>query len=426
MTRTYLAEAETIGFCFRAECSALYVSWLIESAPIEAFRVGTFRAIRKLIEDMSETGTVSWPFIYSKAESIGLSLSKDDVSFLQNKTAANDIKTATSCAQIVIREHRIAVKRAKLVEIAEKGANACTNKEQDEWEKTAPVEISEAFLETENTTATIDVVGQELLEKLDKEASGVMPFIPSGYDEIDSLISGFYRSDLYIMAARPSMGKTAVVGNLTVSMSTMGYRGLFFSAEMSRWQILKRMVQADRRIHKDAFIARQADVYRSIVELSRLPIIFDDSPKMTPEHIVSTAKRVKALGDLDYIVVDYLQMLTTKSKAGETRDERIGNVTRLFKSTAKELDVAFICLSQLNRELERRDDKRPKLADLRESGAIEQDADTIMFLYRDGVYNKEALKEKIEIIVGKQRNGEIGSVAMRLELQFQNLKGRER
>lgn len=246
--------------------------------------------------------------------------------------------------------------------------------------------------------------------------------IPTGFDRIDKLTNGLQRSDLIIIAGRPSMGKTSFALNIAQNSAAHqdgNSKVVFFSLEMSKVQLVTRMLCSQSEIDANALrggMLKDEDWPRlsaAASEVSELPIYIDDTSAITVMEMRAKARRLKNDKGLDLVVVDYLQLMRGD---GESREREISEISRSLKAMAKELDVPVIALSQLNRAVESRPDKRPQLSDLRESGAIEQDADVIMFVYRDEVYNKDNPENagKAEILIRKQRNGPTGVA----ELQF--------
>ena len=244
--------------------------------------------------------------------------------------------------------------------------------------------------------------------------------ITTGFADLDEMTSGLQRSDLLIIAGRPSMGKTAFAMNLARNAafeSDAKEPVAMFSLEMSSDQIAMRWLAAEARVNmKNLRTGRfSADDWRKLATasgaLAESPIHVDDTPAISVLGIRSKCRRLKhELGGLGLVIIDYLQLMSGRIDA-ERRDLEISEITRSLKGLAKELDVPVVALSQLNRSLESRADKRPMMSDLRESGAIEQDADVIMFIYRDEVYNPKPENEGLaEVIVGKQRNGPTGTV----------------
>jgi len=249
--------------------------------------------------------------------------------------------------------------------------------------------------------------------------------VPTGFDDLDKLTSGLQPSDLIIIAGRPSMGKTAFCLNLVEHAAVHSSKptpAVIFSLEMSKEQLVQRLLCSVA--HIDANRVRTGKLahseFPSLInaasEISAAPIYIDDTPAISILELRAKARRLKSEKDIGLIVVDYLQLMQGNNT--ENRQQEISEISRSLKALAKELNVPVIALSQLNRSLESRTDKRPQLADLRESGAIEQDADVIMFLYREAVYCDACRKrdnscdkghaKSAEVIVGKQRNGPLG------------------
>jgi len=245
--------------------------------------------------------------------------------------------------------------------------------------------------------------------------------LPTGYHELDQLTSGFQAGDLVVIAGRPSMGKTALALNIAQNASAAsGTPSAIFSLEMSKEQLSLRMLSAEARIDsakmrggflKESDLAR---INRAAGALYDLPIFIDDSPAISALEIRAKARRMKMEKGLGLIMVDYLQLMRGRASA-ERRELEISEISRSLKALAKELSIPVVALSQLNRKVEERSNKRPVLSDLRESGAIEQDADVIAFIYRDEVYNQDPDNPNrgvAEINVAKQRNGPIGTVRL--------------
>ncbi|HLB05465.1 MAG TPA: replicative DNA helicase [Thermodesulfobacteriota bacterium] len=251
--------------------------------------------------------------------------------------------------------------------------------------------------------------------------------VPTGFKDLDKITSGLQPADLIIVAGRPSMGKTALCLNMAQHAAIEGkFPVAVFSLEMSKEQLAIRMLCSEARVDasklRGGFLSESdwPKLTRAAGFLSEAPIFIDDTPAISLLEMRAKARRLKAdpkVG-LGMVIVDYLQLMRGRGSA-ERREQEISEISRGLKALAKELSVPVVALSQLNRAVENRTDRRPQLADLRESGAIEQDADVIMFIYRDEVYNKSEDNPKkgvAEIIIGKQRNGPIGTV----ELAFLN------
>lgn len=248
---------------------------------------------------------------------------------------------------------------------------------------------------------------------------GVTTGISSGFKNFDTMTSGFHDSDLVILAARPSMGKTAFVLNLALNAAVKQSKGvLVFSLEMSNSQIFQRMLAIESKIAlnkiRNGFIDEHEWGQLGIAsgKLANSNVQIADVPNVTVLEIRAMARRLKAAGKLDMILIDYLQLIRGTGK-GDNRQQEISDISRALKGIARELNVPVIALSQLSRAPEQRADRRPMLSDLRDSGAIEQDADMVVFLYRDEYYNEDSESKGIaEVIIGKQRNGPVGTVKL--------------
>jgi replicative DNA helicase len=256
--------------------------------------------------------------------------------------------------------------------------------------------------------------------------TGTVTGAPSGFDQLDQKTAGFHPSDLIIVAGRPAMGKTSLALNMAVSAAQQtGRPALVFSLEMSKDQLVRRMLSSEGRVNGERMRSNslKGDDWPRLIEaanvLSGVEIYLDDSSPMTPIEIRAKSRRLFSEKGLALIVIDYLQLMHSGGRRTDNREQEISEISRTLKALAKELKVPVIALSQLNRGVESRQDKRPMMSDLRESGAIEQDADLILFVYRDEVYNKETKDEGIaEIIIGKQRSGPTGTVRLRFAKEF--------
>ncbi|MEW5709806.1 MAG: replicative DNA helicase [Pseudomonadota bacterium] len=241
--------------------------------------------------------------------------------------------------------------------------------------------------------------------------------ISTGFLDLNACVGGLRASDLIVIAGRPSMGKSALAFNIASHVAQAGHPVAAFSLEMSAEQVAARLVAAEARVPLNGLLqgklleAEWPQVTQAWAKLNDLPLVIDETPAVTCAHIRARCRRIKrAYGGLGLIVVDYLQLMRGQ---GENRTQEVGSLSRGLKALAKEFAVPVIVLSQLNRECERRTNKRPMMADLRESGEIEQDADVICFVYRDEVYHPESPdRGTAEVIVAKQRNGPTGMVRL--------------
>ncbi|XWX02938.1 replicative DNA helicase [Aggregatilineales bacterium SYSU G02658] len=252
--------------------------------------------------------------------------------------------------------------------------------------------------------------------------SGVVG-VPSGFRDLDALLGGFQRSDLLVFAGRPGMGKTSFLLTVALNAARRGARVAIFTMEMGVEQILQRLVAMESRINVQNLRLGRLSVQEMnrftevIGRLSSLPIFIDDTPALTPLDIRTKARRLAHEHGLDLIIVDYMQLMHGGGSSRETnRVQEISYISRALKELARELNVPLISAAQLSRAVEQRNDKRPVLSDLRESGSIEQDADIVMFLYRDEVYNEATeYPNQAEIIVAKHRNGPTDTITLFFE-----------
>ena len=268
-------------------------------------------------------------------------------------------------------------------------------------------------------------LGQVLPDVLDRlsemsEHEDHLPGLSTGLSAIDQKITGLNNSDLILLAARPGMGKTSLALNVALNVAKGGGTVAVFSLEMSREQLAMRLLSSEALVENNRLrtgLLRETDwekIAGAATVLNRLDVRIDDNPLLSVADMNAKCRR---LDSLSLVVVDYLQLMTSaggSSRGGENRQQVVSDMSRMLKIMAKELNVPVICLSQLSRANEKRDDKRPMLSDLRESGAIEQDADIVLFLYRDDYYNEDSEKHNIaECIVAKNRHGETGKVELR-------------
>lgn len=250
--------------------------------------------------------------------------------------------------------------------------------------------------------------------------------IPTGFRDLDHITAGFQRNDLIIVAARPSVGKTAFALNVAQSVAVQARENVaIFSLEMGAEQLVMRMLCAEGNI--DAQVLRTGalttedwgKLTMAMGSLSNSGIFIDDTPGVRINEIRAKCRRLAQEHGLGMILIDYLQLIQGSGKPGENRQQEVSEISRSLKQLARELKVPVIALSQLSRGVEQRQDKRPMMSDLRESGSIEQDADIVAFLYRDDYYDKESeSKNMIEIIIAKQRNGPTGTVTLAFKKEF--------
>lgn len=255
--------------------------------------------------------------------------------------------------------------------------------------------------------------------------------VPAGYTQLDRMTNGWQNSDLIIVAARPSMGKTAFVLSMARNMAVDHKKAVaIFSLEMASLQLVNRLISAEAELPSSKIRTGQLNNeewqkldYRAR-KLEEAPIFIDDTPAISIFEFRAKCRRLKRQHNIDIVIIDYLQLMTGPPESRGNREQEVSNISRSLKGIAKELSIPIICLSQLNRSVEARPDKRPQLSDLRESGAIEQDADVVAFIHRPEYYgftedeNQMSLKGIAEIIIAKHRNGAVGDVRLRFQHEY--------
>ena len=277
--------------------------------------------------------------------------------------------------------------------------------------------------------ASIGTVLSGVLENIEQLSAegGRLPGISSGFSAIDAKLSGLNKSDLILLAARPGMGKTSLALNIALNVGkNSGKTVAMFSLEMSKEQLALRLLSSEALVESNRLLTgelRESDwmkVAEAAGVLSRADIRLDDNPLLTVSDMNAKCRRLDNLG---LVVIDYLQLMSSAGgsmkHSGESRQQAVSDMSRMLKIMAKELQVPVLCLSQLSRANEKRDDKRPMLSDLRESGAIEQDADIVLFIFREDYYSPDSDKRNIaELIVAKNRHGETGKVELKWMPEF--------
>ena len=312
----------------------------------------------------------------------------------------------------------------KLIKVNEDIANTCylaREKTEDILEETEKKIFDLLQYRSTGDFVPIKQVVLNALDKIEKASKnkGTVTGIPTGFIDLDYKTSGFQPSDLILIAARPSMGKTAFVLNVAQHMAFKeGKTVAIFSLEMSKEQLVNRLFSLESKVDSQALRTGNltdedwAKLIEGAAVVGKSNLIIDDTPGISIAELRSKCRKFKLEHDLGIIIIDYLQLMSG-GKHSESGQQEISEISRSLKAVARELNVPVVALSQLSRAVEQRPDHRPMLSDLRESGAIEQDADVVMFLYRDDYYNKDTDKKNIaEVIIAKQRNGPIGTVEL--------------
>jgi replicative DNA helicase len=327
----------------------------------------------------------------------------------EKSTLRQLIRTSTE----ILEQGYSQVDTSELIELAEKSIFDITQKKSNEGFTPIGRILTKAFEDIGRLAAN----------------EGMVTGITTGLVDVDKKTSGMQRSDMILIAARPSMGKTAFALNLCKNAAMMGGASVaIFSLEMAKEQLVQRLLSAEALVSMGSIKTGQLSeeewphLISAVGRLSKSKIFIDDTPAIGVTELRAKCRRLKAEHGLDVIMIDYLQLMT--GAKAESRQQEISTISRSLKSIAREMDCPVLALSQLSRAPEQRADHRPMLSDLRESGAIEQDADLAMFLYRDEYYfpDKEDNKNKAELIIGKQRNGETGTVELHWMGKFQLFK----
>ena len=284
-----------------------------------------------------------------------------------------------------------------------------------------------AVSEQRNSTnyVTLEQVVPDLYEELERNANrdGGLDGVPTGFAELDAKLNGLRAGQMIIIAARPGGGKSTLAMDICRSCAVHNNKAAaYFSLEMNRTELSMRLLAAESRVFLDRMIKGELEsrdwqeIARTLDKISQAPLIVDDSPNMTMGEIRAKSRRMKQQFDIQLIVIDYLQLLTSGGKSVESRQQEVSEFSRSIKLLAKELEIPIVAVAQLNRDSEKRNDKRPQVADLRESGSLEQIADVVRLIHREDMFNENTEKQGMaDIIIGKQRSGPTGIV----ELAFQ-------
>ena len=339
------------------------------------------------------------------------------------KDILDTVYTSAHIRQYATIVHEKAMLR-KLIRTTEGIANTCYAGKESMEDIFVDTEKQIFDIIQQNTSGEYVPIKDVVLNVLDKiemasKTKGNVTGIPTGFIDLDYKTAGFQPSDLILVAARPSMGKTALVLNIAQHMAFReDVTVAVFSLEMSKEQLVNRLLSLESRVDSQSIRTGNLtdEDWSKLIEgagvIGKSHLIIDDTPGISVTELRSKCRKFKMEHNLGIIIVDYLQLMTG-SKHSESRQQEISDISRSLKAVARELNVPVVALSQLSRAVEQRPDHRPMLSDLRESGAIEQDADVVMFIYRDDYYNKDTAKPNVaEIIIAKQRNGAIGTIEL--------------
>lgn len=339
------------------------------------------------------------------------------------KDILDTVYTSAHIRQYATIVHEKAMLR-KLIRTTEGIANTCYAGKESMEDIFVDTEKQIFDIIQQNTSCEYVPIKDVVLNVLDKiemasKTKGNVTGIPTGFIDLDYKTAGFQPSDLILVAARPSMGKTALVLNIAQHMAFReDVTVAVFSLEMSKEQLVNRLLSLESRVDSQSIRTGNLtdEDWSKLIEgagvIGKSHLIIDDTPGISVTELRSKCRKFKMEHNLGIIIIDYLQLMTG-SKHSESRQQEISDISRSLKAVARELNVPVVALSQLSRAVEQRPDHRPMLSDLRESGAIEQDADVVMFIYRDDYYNKDTAKPNVaEIIIAKQRNGAIGTIEL--------------
>jgi replicative DNA helicase len=315
----------------------------------------------------------------------------------------------------------------QLIKASEKIANTCYLDKEETAEIFGKAEKDMfAILQKSNNSRDLTEISEIVLDTLNNiemaaKNKGAVTGIPTGFLDIDYMTAGMQPADLVIVAARPSMGKTAFVLNMAEYMAVRNNQTTaIFSLEMSKTQLVNRMLAMNSKINAQSLRTGKLDdsEWAELVESARAiggsALVIDDTPAISVGELRQKCRKLKLERNLKCVIIDYIQLMTLNHKA-ESEQQKVSEISRTLKAIAREIECPVIALSQLSRAVESRPDKRPMLSDLRESGAIEQDADVVMFIYRDEYYLKDKSEHpgEAEIIIAKQRNGPVGTVNLK-------------
>ncbi|MCD7826622.1 MAG: replicative DNA helicase [Clostridiaceae bacterium] len=378
-----------------------------------------FQALVDLYQEGVATDLVT---LQNKLREMQTSPELSSAEFLANLTLSVPTSANVKHYADIVREKAVL---RRLIRTTEKAANTCylDNQPLEEILESTEKEVFEVL--QQRSFGEFEPIDQVVLRTLDQisqasKREGHITGLETGFRDLDFKTAGLQKSDLILIAARPAMGKTAFVLNIIeyISLHSQGTIAMF-SLEMGKEQLVKRILSMNSKVDsqkirngnlEDEDWVRLVD---SVRRIGKTNLIIDDTSGITASELRSKCRKLKLSKGLDLVIIDYLQLMSGGGRRSESRQQEISDISRSLKVMARELNVPVIALSQLSRAVEQRPDKRPMLSDLRESGAIEQDADIVMFLYRDDYYNPDTEEKNVaEVIIAKQRSGPTGKVKL--------------
>ena len=420
MPHSVEAEQSVIGAMMIDRDAIITASEMLLPEDFYGKQYGTlFEAIVELQES---DGVVDIVTLQDKLNEKGVPMEINNVEYLSNLVAA--VPTSANIKQYcqIVSEKSLL---RKLIRLNEDIANSCyTGIEETDTILEETEKKIFSLVQKRNTSDYIPIrdIVMEAMNKIEKasQTSGTVTGIPTGFLDLDYKLAGLQPSDLVLVAARPSMGKTAFVLNIAQHVAfKQNLTVAIFSLEMSEVQLVNRLFSLESSVNSGNIRTGNLtdDDWDKLIETAGVVgnsnLIIDATPVISISELRSKCRKYKMEKDLKLIIIDYLQLMSGSGRSSESRQQEISDISRSLKALARELNVPVVALSQLSRAVEQRPDKRPMLSDLRESGAIEQDADVVMFIYRDDYYNKDTAEMGVaEIIIAKQRNGPIGTVKL--------------
>ena len=428
------AEQSVIGSMLMDKDAALAACEILEE---EDFYEPPFKLMFSAMRDMVAADTpVTLVTLRDKLEKDNAPAEIRDLSFIKTIMDLNPTSAYVRNYANIVKEKSVL---RKLINLSERTAESCYSGTE---ELDAILEDTEKGIfdliknKDRKEFVPIDEIAIEVMNKIEEASRLKEPItgIPSGFTDLDYMTTGFQPSDFILVAARPSMGKTAFVLNIMEHVSLKkNLPCMIFSLEMSKEQLVKRMFAMDSGIDSQNLRSGKLtdDEWGRLVDtvgrVGKANLMIDDTPGISVTELRSKCRKAKLEHGLSLIIIDYLQLMSGSSKKSDNRQQEVSDISRSLKALAREMNCPVIALSQLSRACELRADKRPMLSDLRESGAIEQDADLVMFLYRDEYYEPDSDKKgEAEVIIAKQRNGPIGTVTLNWHANTTRFTGKER
>jgi replicative DNA helicase len=397
------SELGAFGYLCSSQCSEEYWHHLLDSVShthLSKEMLPFYQCLQHILPE--EGGISNFSAIAAISEKEGINVNWSIMGQLIDKGAPTESQ-AKHCIESIKKTYQQSMIASNLIDIV-KGRN---KKPIDQWIEDSSDRVHALFhIEKEDKPESIYEILADVIDNPHGER-----YITTGYSDIDKIISGYREKDFVVLAGRPSMGKTALAICSAVNTAYRQSSVLIISLEMSKRQIANRMLSVDSHVTQKSFKYNQGKVLAAFKRLSGLCIYTWSPPSATLANIRTKAISHKRKHGLNLIIVDYMQLLRAPRDYA-SKEQEVSDISKGLKSLARELSTCVMGVSQLNRECEKRPDKRPVLSDLRDSGQVEQDADVVMFVYRDELYNPEAQKGLTELIVAKQREGPLGVVPL--------------